>query len=265
MPPETSVPEAATPEPVPPEAPALEPAASETTEDTTEADELTDADTVVADEGINVLGETGGDLIAEDEKVETKGTTAEASLEEIEEDVNLDTFGSGSGLLDLSLQADDTSLGGILDEIYTSEGEEGQETREGSAIEVPVEAEQVLPEEEFAAPEPTPEMPAVVQGYIEPEPDTISNAFGIVLFLPLLVVVYTAIVTAAGFNNVMPVIREKIQGIIWYVMIGFTVATGIVIAAAFMLTSGAGEAAQKKKKAKKPKKSKKKPQPAPES
>lgn len=30
----------------------------------------------------------------------------------------LDSFGSGSGLLDLSLQLDDTSLGGIFDEIY---------------------------------------------------------------------------------------------------------------------------------------------------
>ncbi len=47
----------------------------------------------------------------------------EASLEEIEKDASLDTFGSGSGLLDLSLQADDTSLGGILDEIYTPGGE----------------------------------------------------------------------------------------------------------------------------------------------
>ena len=36
------------------------------------------------------------------------------------DDINLDSFGSGSGLLDLSLQADDTSLGGILDEIYRS-------------------------------------------------------------------------------------------------------------------------------------------------
>jgi hypothetical protein len=51
------------------------------------------------------------------------GSSAEASLEEIEDDVSLDSFGSGSGLLDLSLQADDTSLGGILDEIYTPEGE----------------------------------------------------------------------------------------------------------------------------------------------
>lgn len=41
----------------------------------------------------------------------------EIPLEQIEDDVDLDTFGSGSGLLDLALQADDTSLGGILDEI----------------------------------------------------------------------------------------------------------------------------------------------------
>ena len=36
----------------------------------------------------------------------------------------LDSFGSGSGLLDLSLQADDTSLGGILDEIYRDDVDE---------------------------------------------------------------------------------------------------------------------------------------------
>ena len=51
------------------------------------------------------------------------GTVIESGLKEIEEDVNLDSFGSGSGLLDLSLQADDTSLGGILDEIYAPENQ----------------------------------------------------------------------------------------------------------------------------------------------
>jgi hypothetical protein len=51
----------------------------------------------------------------------TGETAQEPTLEEIDNDVNLDSFGSGSGLLDLSLQADDTSLGGILDEIYTTE------------------------------------------------------------------------------------------------------------------------------------------------
>jgi excisionase family DNA binding protein len=263
--PEAEAPETAVPETPVPETPVPEATAPETTEDTAAGDELMDGDTVVAEQGINVLGETGGQKQeTDDTTAETKGTTAEASLEEIEEDVNLDTFGSGSGLLDLSLQADDTSLGGILDEIYTSEGEEGEETREGSALEAAVDTEQMLTEEELAGPQPAPEVPAVVQGYIEPEPDTISNAFGIVLFLPLLVIVYTAIVAVAGFNDVMPVVREKIQGLIWYIMIGLAVAAGLIIGAAFMLTSGAGEAGRKKK-ARKPKRPKKKPRPTPES
>jgi len=270
--PETPAPETPTPETPAPEIPTPEtptpeirtPATPEVTEDTVTADELTDADTVVAEEGINVLGETDSEYeVTDDTGGGTKGTTAEASLEEIEEDVNLDTFGSGSGLLDLSLQADDTSLGGILDEIYTSEGEEDQGTREGSALEVDVEAEQMLPEEDLAGPQPAPGVPAAVQGYIEPEPDTISNAFGIVLFLPLLVIVYTAIVAVAGFNDVMPVIRGKIQDVIWYVMIGFAVAAGLIVGVAFMLTSGGAEAG-KKPKAKKTKRAKKKAQPAPE-
>ncbi len=254
---DTSVPEATAPETV-----ELDTALPEAIEDTTAGDELADADTVIAEQGINVLGETDSDQAIEDEKVETKGSTAEASLEEIEEDVNLDTFGSGSGLLDLSLQADDTSLGGILDEIYTSESEEGEETRESSALDVAVETEQMLPEEEFAAPEPAPGAPIAAQRYIELEPDTISNAFGIMLFLPLLVVVYTAIVTVAGFNNVMPVIRERIQDIIWYVMIGVGVAAALIIGVAFMLAGGGGKP-KKKPKAKKPKKAKKKKQKAP--
>jgi hypothetical protein len=85
-------------------------------------------------------------------------------LEEIEEDVNLDTFGSGSGLLDLSLQADDTSLGGILDEIYTSDS--GQDTSETGALELGADsgpAPVLAEEEEFAAAEPVAvveEMPA---------------------------------------------------------------------------------------------------------
>src|SRR4030042_2052652 len=81
--------------------------------------DLTGADTAIAGEGFDVLEETDtGAKAKEDTVKEAKNTTAETPLQEIEEDVNLDSFGSGSGLLDLSLQADDTSLGGILDEIY---------------------------------------------------------------------------------------------------------------------------------------------------
>lgn len=81
--------------------------------------ELTEADKAIAGSGINILRDTGTSI--EPALEDTSYDTNECALKEIEEDVNLDSFGSGSGLLDLSLQADDTSLGGILDEIYAPE------------------------------------------------------------------------------------------------------------------------------------------------
>jgi hypothetical protein len=80
-----------------------------------------------------------------------------------------------------------------------------------------------------------------------------------------LVVVYTAIVTVAGFNDAMPVVREQIQGIIWPVMGGVAVVAGVIIGVAFML-GGGGVAAGKKTKAKrpKPKKARKKSKQTPE-
>ncbi len=220
--------------------------------------ELTDADTAITGEGISVLGETDRDYqITDDTLAETtappgitgtRGTTPEVPLEKIEEDVNLDSFGSGSGLLDLSLQADDTSLGGILDEIYTAEGE-GQEPAEaGSAADVAAEAEQILTEEEeFVGPQPTPEIPALAQPYIELAPDTQSNIFGMLLFLPLVVVVYTAVVALAGLFEVVPSIVASIQGLIWYIMGGVAGVAVLITGAAFMLSGGGGTATKAKK------------------
>jgi len=187
----------------------------------------------------------------------TIGTTPEVPLEKIEEDVSLDSFGSGSGLLDLSLQADDTSLGGILDEIYTAEGE-GQEPAEaGSAADVAAEAEQMLSEEEeFVGPQAVPEVPALAQPYIELAPDAQSNALGMLLFLPLVVVVYTAVVAWSGRRGVVPSIVTQLQGLIWYILLGAVVLSGLVVGAAFMLSGAPAKAGKKPKKAKKPKKPK---------
>jgi len=237
--------------------------AAETTGGSTTGSDLTDADTVIAEQASSVLGETGsGYQTTDDTMAETTGTTEGASLEEIEEDVNLDTFGSGSGLLDLSLQADDTSLGGILDEIYTPEGGEGQEAAKSgsaSAIEMAAEAEQMLPEEEeLAVPEPTPEVPVMAQTYVEAAPDRSSDIFGIMLFLPLLALVYMAIVTVAGQVGVMPAILGKVQGVILPVLGGLAVVALILTAAGFMPSGGGKKkAAGKVKKAKKAKKEKK--------
>lgn len=253
--------------------------APETTESPVGASEPADADTAVASEGIDVLGELDADeyKLTDDTMAETQAASGdtslveeimgeskgEASLEEIEEDVNLDSFGSGSGLLDLSLQADDTSLGGILDEIYTSEGEEGQQAEEsGPALEeVTAEAEQAFAEEEPAVEEHV-VIPAAAAGvYVEPAPDRSSNIFGFMLFLPLLVLVYTAMVAIAGQSGGVPSILKQIQGIILPVLGGFVVVALILTVVGFMPAGTGGKTAKKPKVKKEEKKKAEEPAP----
>jgi len=236
--------------------------------------ELTNADTALTGEGVSVLGETDKDYkVTDDTMAETvastgtTGVTPEPSLEEIEEDVKMDTFGSGSGLLDLSLQADDTSLGAILDEIYAGEGAEApakaapvEEEAAPLAVE-PAEAEVPageIPEEELVPPTAPGglEVAAVAPAYIELEPDTVSNTLGMLLFLPLALLLYTAVVAVAGLKGVMPSILAKAQGIIWYIMLGMVVLAGAVVGAAFMLSGDLSLTTKKEKKPKEPKKPK---------
>jgi len=231
--------------------------------------DITNMDTALTGEGINVLGETGTDYnVTEDSMAETAGpaasagaagtgtgSDAEASLEEIEDDVNLDNFGSGSGLLDLSLQADDTSLGGILDEIYTAEGgEEGPSAAEpGSVEDITAEVERAAPEEGLAAPEAAVAAPAAAAAYpayAEAAPDTQSNILGMLLLLPLLTLLYTAIVAIAGQRHVTPSILSSIQSMIWYIVGGLIVLSLLISGASFVM---GGEKAPKAAKPKKEK------------
>jgi len=251
--------------------------------------EMAGADTAMTDQEIDLLSETESTYQATDDTMaETKITpdetalsgtgqmpmassaagesplmgsgSGEASLEEIEEDVNLDSFGSGSGLLDLSLQADDTSLGGILDEIYTPEGEEEAEAPEAaSAMEVAAETEEILAE----TPRPGLDAAVMARAYIEPEPDAVSNAFGYMLFLPLLAVIYAAIIVIAGQIGVIPSILAPIQKFILPIMGGIVVVALIIVGIPLMQSMGGAQAVAKPKtkKAKKPKKEKKPKEP----
>lgn len=247
--------------------------------------ELTDADTQIVQDGIKVLGETdsetadalkeGDETFKGLEEPDSAPSAAKgSSLEEIEKDVSLDTFGSGSGLLDLSLQADDTSLGGILDEIYTpgqdakgaapagtaagaGTGAPATAAAEGSAMEVAAEADQMISESQF--PEPAVASAVAARAMVaEIEPDAMSNALGIMMLIPLIAVVYTIIVAISGFSPVTPAILKPVQGIIWYVVIGMTVVSG-VIACVGLMAGG-----EKKPKTPKPPKVKKEKPPKPE-
>ena len=232
--------------------------------------DLTDADTAITSFGTNVLGQTDADYdITDDTMAETAipmgtaGTTPEVPLEEIEEDVNLDSFGSGSGLLDLSLQADDTSLGGILDEIYTASDEvaEPADAEADSAAGVAAEAEEMISEDELVAPQMAAPALALARPFIEAPPDAQGNTLGMLLFLPLLIVIYTTVVAVSGLRGVMPSILEPIQGFIWYIMGGAGALALMVTAAAFLLTGDRDATAKKAKKPKKVKKTKKEEKP----
>jgi hypothetical protein len=250
----------------------LAPETTESPEKGGEELQLTDADTQIVDDGIKVLGDT--DSLSKEGSDETfKGLDEtpsspgkEASLEEIEKDANLDTFGSGSGLLDLSLQADDTSLGGILDEIYTPGGEgkapaAGEPAAEkvgaeGSAMEVAAEADQMLSADQFhETPIAAPTAAAIV--YVEPAPDAMSNALGVMMFIPFIAVIYTIIAAISALSSVTPDIVKMSQSFIWYIAGGMAGAS-VLIAIVGMAMSG-----EKKPKAPKPPKVKKEKPPKP--
>ena len=243
---------------------------SDTAEDVSIPKDLEGEDTVAASEGVNILDESGEPSLApEDMLAETKagsGSGEGASLEEIEEDVNLDTFGSGSGLLDLSLQADDTSLGGILDEIYTSEGE--QETTEGSALDLAGEPEAgiIAGEAEIPSAESGVEVPMTMMGPVafEAAPDAVSNALGISLFLPLVTIIFTAVIAAAAIHGVTPDLLKMLQSlgspagihIVWYITGGMAVLMLLIVGGAALTSGGTKTAKPGKEKAPKPKKEK---------
>jgi hypothetical protein len=242
--------------------------------------ELTNADTAITGEGVSVLGETDKDYeVTDDTLGETMGTlglgatgtksgagttggtgtTPEASLEEIEGDVNLDSFGSGSGLLDLSLQADDTSLGGILDEIYTAEEEAVEPADAGTVEDVAAEAEQMVSEDELVAPQAGLDMAALAQARFEPAPDKASNILGAMLILPSLLAVYTFALALSGLFCFTPSILTPIKGFLWYIVGGLIVLSLAVSGYAFTADRESAPKAQKAKKEQPKKEKREKP------
>jgi pilus assembly protein FimV len=225
--------------------------------------DLTSGDTALTGQGTSILGLTDDkdydltdDTMAETVILDgTKGSSAAEGLDEIEEDVNLDSFGSGSGLLDLSLQADDTSLGGILDEIYTDESKEPAAVAEpGSGSDIVAESEEIAPMDVSLTPQLTPEAalplgPALAQA----APDSQSNILGILLFIPIAVVLYTVIVALAGLRGILPSIFTAIQVWIWPIMGVLVVLSLTVAVAAVMLTGERRAPVAKAKKEKAPK------------
>jgi hypothetical protein len=234
-----------------------------------------DTNISLSSDSINVLSNSDTEFkLSDDTSGETKliktspdalddKSEDEMSVARLDDDINLDSFGgSGSGLLDLSLQADDTSLGAVLDDIYP----EPQNAVAGKAA-TPVgglaaEAEKIFEQNEAQAyeqAETAPAAPAAIAMMAEPAPDAASNTFGITLFIPMIVMVYTAIVVVSGYKSISDLkILSSLEPIIWYAA-GGAAALVILMAiiASVMSSGGTKKPKQAKVKQPKPKKEKK--------
>ena len=173
--------------------------------------DLTSADTNVGTVGINILSGTDDAYkLTEDTKAETSAGDVD-EIESLDADSNLESFGSGSGLLDLSLQADDTSLGAVLDDILPSGAEGGGEivANEPMADEVGLagEAEGIEDAGKSAAVKSggaSMQVGAMAAGgqmiVIAPE-DPASTVYGAMMFLPVLALVLAGIVLTAAIQD----------------------------------------------------------------
>ncbi len=210
--------------------------------------DLTSADTNVGTIGLNILSGTDDAYkLTEDSKAETRAGSIEES-ENLDEDANLESFGSGSGLLDLSLQADDTSLGAVLDDILPTAADGA-----GEIASEPLADEDALvgqPEELAAAGVKSSGQTGIAAGIatgtapqlvaIAPE-DPSANLYGAMMFLPVLAMVLAGIVLTAALRDINPamtkMLADKLIGgvsMIWYVVGGLAASVLMMWAAASM-------------------------------
>lgn len=237
--------------------------------------DLSSGDTNVGTVGINILsGTEDAYKLTEDTKAETQAAEAAEEAESLDADANLESFGSGSGLLDLSLQADDTSLGAVLDDILPAGAEGGAEVP-AAAAEPPIGLAEEPAELGAAAEEPAeaavpmaavsePAAPAAAVGAPVPlitvaPVDPRTNMYGIAMFLPALALLLAAVILGAAVQDVMPSLTKMLAktviadiSLIWIVSIGLILLV-IILSLASAL---GGQGGSKKEKAPKPKKEK---------
>lgn len=233
--------------------------------------DLTKADTAVGTVGLNLLsGTEDAYKLSEDTKAETRvGQTEEE--EPLGGDANLESFGSGSGLLDLSLQADDTSLGAVLDDILPTAAEApaaagaaaaaaepvAEEPLAEAAAEEPLGAAEKMPLETAAAGVPAAVMPMVIE-------DPTSGIYGVMMFLPVLALAVAAAILSAALLDVRPAILRWLTEVapadiplVWYLVGALSLASLLFWAYAAMGSSGAKSKPAKDVYEKKPKPKKK--------
>lgn len=163
--------------------------------------------TVVPSVGINVFDD--------DELDEMVDPLAQTAVTDVG-GLGIEGVGSGSGILDLTRESDDTSLGAeLLEEIYTGEDaapQMGEDTRAGLDVAV---AEQVTPptkdEEAFEVAEAAPGKPrAVVTRVVEYAPDAVSTGLTALMFAAALILWFAGLAAAGMARGFAPSLIQSL-------------------------------------------------------
>ena len=166
-------------------------------------------DTVITSEGISIFDD-------EDLEVESADPMAKTSLApSVEDQISLEGVGSGSGLLDLTRESDDTSLGAeVLDHIDAE-----------AAIPSSAGVEEAIAEVPYGEPEPVVvEAPTVVE-----EVDPTSGAFSGLIVAAALIMLVAAAVALATMLGIVPAYVEALQENI-LIFLAASVVVGVIAA-----------------------------------
>lgn len=165
-------------------------------------------DTVITSLGGTAAGTAAGKNVFESGELKPSDTGAQTRIQSaIDDQLSLEGVGSGSGLLDLTRESDDTSLGAeLLDEIYpggdSKAGDSGIASASGIFEQAGTAPEASGPSglEHMAT---TTTAAAPVTEYVEAA-DPSAGAFGGLAFASVIIMLVTAIVAIALFGGFTP-------------------------------------------------------------
>ena len=185
-------------------------------------------DTVITSVGVSVFEDDDADIMAADPVAETVVSDGGLGIEGI---------GSGSGLLDLTRESDDTSLGAeLLDEISPGEfgdgGDLGEATRAGldGAVSGPAAGTAAVESvAEAAAPR------GVVVTRVEYGPDPVSMGLTGLMGAGVLIMCFLGLTVAAMMRGAVPVLLEVLCDKAWIFGLASLAAAGIATGVGYFL------------------------------
>ena len=199
----------------------------------------------------SAIPSVGVNVFDDDELDEHVDPLAQTAVSDVA-GLGLEGVGSGSGILDLTREADDTSLGAeLLEEIYTGEegeaeggagegetGEMGEATRAGLDEALPAAGAEEAEGEAAVAVGVAPvaaKPRAVVTQVIEYAPDVVSTSLTALLVVAVVVMWFGGLGAAALVRGVTPAILQSVYDNLMIFAGGSVLACGIAAGATYFL------------------------------